>query len=195
MTSGGSYQPLPGDDRCVQCAFPPAACLCAEIPRVSTRLRLLVLRHAAERNKTTSSVRWAALALGCPVIDYAATPAPFDPGQLDLGGAWLLFPGADPTPPPAIPPRTLLVPDGTWQQARKMVLRQPALRALPRLTLGPGPPRPRLRRPHQPEGMSTLEAMAAALELCGEPQPAAQLRAVYDAAVRRTELLRGPLPW
>lgn len=153
-----------------------------------------MVRHAAERNKQTNSARWAALALGCSVIDYAATEAPFDEAVLPADGAWLLFPAAEPTPPPAAPPRRLIVVDGTWQQARRMVLRLPRLRALPRLCLPPPPPGPRLRKPFDPQGMSTLEAIAGALELCGEPGPAAQLRGVHQAVLERAERTRGKQP-
>jgi DTW domain-containing protein YfiP len=180
--------------RCPRCFYRGDPCLCPEVPRVSARLEVVILRHAAELKKQTNSARWAALALGCRVIDYAATAEPFDDAALDTGGAWLLFPGAEPTPAPAAPPRRLIVVDGTWQQARRMVLRLPALRSLPRLTLKAAPAGPRLRRPHDPAGMSTLEAVAEALELCGEPLPAAQLRALHGSVLRRAERLRGRLP-
>ena len=160
--------------------------------QVRPRLEIVILRHALEANKQTGSARWAALALGCRVVDYAATAAPFDPASLPLEGAWLLFPGGEPTPPPAAPPPRLIVPDGTWQQARRFAHRVPALRGLPKLVLGAAPAGPRLRQPHAPEGWSTLEAIAAALALCGEPVPAALLRGLHQAVIRRSERMRGP---
>jgi hypothetical protein len=42
--------------------------------------------------------------------------------------------------------------------------------------------------------MSTLEAVAEALELCGEPLPAAQLRSLHGSVLRRAERLRGFFP-
>jgi DTW domain-containing protein YfiP len=179
---------------CPRCHARGAPCLCPQIPAVSARLEVVVLRHAAEAHKQTNSARWAALALGCRVIDYAATAAPFDAGELPLEGAWLLFPYGEPTPVPAVPPRRLIVPDGTWAQARRMVQRLPQLRALPRLRLGPPPVVPRLRRPLHPSGMSTLEAIAAALEACGEPGPAARLFALHAAVMERSERMRGYRP-
>ena len=176
---------------CPLCFFRGSPCFCPELPRVTARLEVVIVRHAAERNKQTNSARWAALALGCPVHEYAATTTPFDTSALALESAWLLFPGGEPTAAPAIPPRRLIVPDGTWQQARRMVARLPALRALPRLAL-PAPAHGlRLRRPREPTGMSTLEAIAAALELFGEPVPAAQLRDIHAAVLRRAVRMRG----
>lgn len=168
-------------------------CLCSEVPAVHATLEIVIIRHAAEIKKQSNSARWAALALGCPVLDYAATSAPFDGGALDLRGAWLLFPGGDATPPPAVPPRRLFVPDGTWQQAKRIAARVPELRGLPKLCLGEAPPERRLRRaPHN--GMSTLEAIAASLALCGEPLPAEQLRGLHRAVMARVERARGWLP-
>ena len=187
MSPARSSQP-----RCPRCFQRGDPCLCPEIPQVTARLEVVILRHGLEANKQTGSARWAALALGARIVDYAATATPFDPAMLALEGAWLLFPGGEPTPPPAVPPRRLIVPDGTWQQARRMAHRNPSLRALPRLALGEAPPGPRLRQPHAPEGWSTLEAIAAALALCGEPGPAAALRGLHQAVIRRSERMRGP---
>jgi DTW domain-containing protein YfiP len=184
------------DPRCPRCAFRGDPCLCPEVPQVETQLGILIVRHAAEIKKQSNSARWAALALDCTVIDYAATSAPFDAAALgDLHDAWLLFPGGDATPPPAAPPRRLIVPDGTWQQAKRIAARVPELRRLPHLCIGEVPQERRLRRaPENVNGMSTLEAIACALELCGEPLPAAQLRDLHRAVMARVERARGWLP-
>ena len=176
---------------CPRCLGRGAPCLCAEIEPVHARVEIVIVRHAAELRKQTGSARWAALALGCSVIDYAATETPFDGSGLPVEDAWLLFPGAQETLPPATPPRRLVVPDGTWQQARRMVGRVPELRRLPRLSLGLALPSPRLRRPREPEGRSTLEAIADALALCGELGASAQLHALNAAVLARQVRLRG----
>jgi DTW domain-containing protein len=180
------------DPRCPRCAFRGDPCLCPDIPRVVARLEIAIVRHAAEIKKQSNSARWAALALECPILDYAASSAPFDGAALDLRDAWLLFPGGDATKAPDPPPRRLIVPDGTWQQARRIAARVPELRRLPRLCLG-APSGPRLRRAPG-SGMSTLEAIAAALELCGEPRPAGQLHGLHRAVMARVERARGWLP-
>jgi DTW domain-containing protein YfiP len=71
-----------------------------------------------------------------------------------------------------------------------MVQRVSALHALPRLPLPAAAPAPRLRRPVR-GGMSTLEALAAALRALGEPEPAARLDAVLAAGVELATRLRG----
>jgi DTW domain-containing protein YfiP len=71
-----------------------------------------------------------------------------------------------------------------------MVQRIPELRALPRLPLPPAPPALRLRRPVA-GGMSTLEAVAAALRTLGEEDAADRLDALLAAGVELATALRG----
>jgi DTW domain-containing protein YfiP len=185
--------------RCSRCLFLPECCLCPAIPRIAARTRFLVLRHASERNRSTNTVRWAALALGCEVLDYGAPGEAFAGGELEAPGTWVLFPSPAPAPAAAAPPARVVVLDGSWSQARRMIQRVPALQRLPRLAL-PGAAAPaaaadglrRLRRPTVAHGMSTIEAMARALALLGEPDAAAQLDAVHAAALARAWALRGP---
>jgi DTW domain-containing protein YfiP len=90
-------------------------------------------------------------------------------------GTALLFPGPGSTPAEALrasPPPLLVVVDGTWPQADKMLRVNPALARLPRIGLAPGRPSGYgdLRREPAPEHLSTLEAVALALgALEGDP--------------------------
>jgi DTW domain-containing protein YfiP len=178
--------------RCADCAFPSALCICDRIPRLEVPVRFVVLRHASEIPRLTSTVRWAALALpGTELVDYALPNSPIDGSRLAGPGTWVLFPSARPTPPDSPRPARIVVPDGTWQQARRMIQRVPALRALPRLSLPPAEPAPRLRRPPIAGGMSTLEAMAGALAFLGHAAEAARLLALHAAAVEQASRLRG----
>ncbi len=177
--------------RCPSCLFPPAHCLCADVPRVETRARIVLLRHASERPRPTNTARWAALALAnARLVDYGLPGPGPDVAALAGDGAWVLFPSPRPTPPPAAP-RAIVVLDGTWAQARRMLQRVPALRALPRLSLPAPPGAGRLRRPTVAGGMSTLEAVAAALRLAAEPQAAAALEALHRLALERAARMRG----
>jgi DTW domain-containing protein YfiP len=152
---------------------------------------VVFLRHASERDRLTNTGHWAALAVeGSEVLEQGLPGARLDASGLSAPGTWLLFPSPHPPPVDADPPRRLVVPDGTWPQARRMIQRVPALRALPRLPLPPAPVAPRLRRPVA-GGMSTLEALAAALRALGEPEPAARLDALLAAGVDLATRLRG----
>lgn len=176
--------------RCPRCWFPAPGCLCPSIPALRTRVEVVFLRHASERDRLTNTGHWAALALsGSAVLEQGAPEAPLDGSVLALPGTWVLYPSPHPPPPGTPPPRRLVVPDGTWAQARRMMQRIPALRALPRLPL---PPRDaqRLRRPIA-GGMSTIEAVAEALAALGEHDAAAGIERLHRAGVALATSLRG----
>ncbi|WP_243336942.1 DTW domain-containing protein [Anaeromyxobacter soli] len=180
--------------RCPRCRFPPEFCLCPAIPRLAAPFRLVVVRHASERERMSNTARWAALALdGAEILEHALPGVALDETLLRAPGAVALFPSPRPGDGavPATPPPILVVPDGTWTQARRMMQRLPALQRLPRLSL-PGPPAGlRLRRPPWPDGMSTLEAIAGALAAFGAGDASARLLALHDAGVERVLRLKG----
>jgi DTW domain-containing protein YfiP len=154
-------------------------------------VELVFLRHASERDRLSNTGHWASLALeGSRVLEQGAPGEPLDAAGLAAPGTWVLFPSPHPPAPGTPPPRRLVVPDATWPQARHMMHRVPALRALPRLPLPPAPQAHRLRRSVR-GGMSTLEAVAAALRALGEPGPAAELDRLLAAGVALATRLRG----
>ncbi|MDY7229686.1 tRNA-uridine aminocarboxypropyltransferase [Hyalangium rubrum] len=181
--------------RCPRCYLPTRLCLCAEVPRIDTRTEFLVIRHNKEKEKSTNTARMAALALSrCQVLTYGAPGERFDASVLEQPDTWLLFPGAPAPAPDASLPKRLVVLDGNWGQARRMVQRVPALRRLPGLTLPPpAPDTRRLRRPPHPEGMSTLEAMAGALAFLEGEEKAQQLYALHELMIDRVLESRGRL--
>lgn len=184
--------------RCPRCAFLPEGCLCPEIPRLATPWRFVLLRHASEIPRMTNTGRWAALALeGAVLHDYARDGAPAEAAVealLGEGPAAVLFPSPRGEPLPDPPPRTIVVPDATWSQARRMVQRLPPLQRLPRLSLPPPPEALRLRQPPVAGGMSTLEAVAGALRVLGDGAGADALLRLHAVAVERVLRLKGMWP-
>jgi len=175
--------------RCPGCFFPPDRCLCGEAPRVENRIRVFMLRHWQERVRTTNSGRWAALSLSrCEIVDHAVPGAPLDFSRIPVERAAVLFPspgGGIPSPPP----ETLVILDATWAQARRMLQRIPALQTLPRVSL-PGFVAERLREPTVKGGMSTIEALAQALDRLGDAAAARALERTWALAVERGLSLR-----
>ncbi|RYZ43319.1 MAG: DTW domain-containing protein [Myxococcaceae bacterium] len=173
--------------RCPRCNLAIHLCLCAEIPRVETRTRILLLQHMLETAKRSNTGRVAALALvNAKLLIVGGQAEALDAAVLSEPGTWLLFPDGPVAPPDAPAPRQLVVLDGNWSQARRMTQRLPALRALPRLVLPP--PEPgllRLREPSHPAGMSTLDAIARAVALLEGPEVAAPLERLAALRVRR----------
>lgn len=79
----------------------------------------------------------------------------------------------------------LLVLDGTWRKSRKMLYLNPVLQHLPRLSLqGLPSSRYRIRKAHQPDQLSTLEATCAALmQLEGDAEKFQPLLTAFDGFV------------
>jgi len=179
--------------RCPRCWIRTTHCICAEVPRVHTRTRFLVVRHPWETRKTTGTARMAELALvGCQCVELGADPSSTNRLLEGLEGAWLLYPDGAPAPEGVPPPEWLVVLDGTWAQTRRMLRRLTSLRARPCWALPSGPtPILRLRSPHHPDGRSTLEAIADAVALLEGTSVAEPLRTLHRRFVEQVLQARG----
>eukprot|EP01043_Picozoa_sp_COSAG02_P032399 COSAG02_NODE_2163_length_9619_cov_7.068592_3_plen_352_part_00 len=144
---------------CEGCARPPAVCLCSAlpVPRLRTETRVLILQHPKEaRRKVVKTADLIALCLAescCEIVTGKDFGSMLD--SLSRSGRpderWLLlWPGAEATPITALAPgqscpsadldsrweqpssrTTLVVLDGTWQQAKQIhALNKTALGAL-----------------------------------------------------------------
>jgi DTW domain-containing protein YfiP len=191
------------EDRCPRCVLSPARCVCAELPSLRTRTRIVVVRHGRELRKPSGTARIAALALpDLELIDYRDEPGEMPPRWLAeerelvravpvwppervgarlaaLEDACLLFPTGRPLETISAP-RTIVLLDGTWRQARAMYQRIPGAAALPAARLsGLAAATERLRRPVREGERSTLEALADALAVLEGEAVAAPLRALH----------------
>lgn len=183
---------------CPRCALPVPACLCRWITPTANRVPLLVLQHPQEVDQAKGSVRLLRLSLAqchCAAVEsidalgltarLAAAAGQGHP-QPACAAPVLLFPGGDPGAdpwPPVTGPLVLL--DGTWRQARRLLNASPVLQALPRWALPTPPPaRYTIRRAQRPEQRSSLEAACLALGLL-EDRPAhyQPLLAAFDGWV------------
>ncbi len=152
---------------CVRCERPVSVCYCAALTSIETRSRVVILQHPREEGMPIGTARMAHLCLpqsslhvgtdwdGSEVLERASA----DPDR----PAILLYPGPDARdilqdPPDG--PVTLIVVDGTWSQARKVVRTNPQLASLPRYAFTPpAPSKYRIRREPSLECVSTLEAL------------------------------------
>ncbi|MBB4863769.1 DTW domain-containing protein YfiP [Pseudomonas nitritireducens] len=173
--------------RCPRCERLLNHCLCALIPRLDNRTRVLLLQHPSEVGHALNTARLAALRLANAQLRVGE-----DFSDLDLSAwdAWLLFPGeaavalADLAARPVDKPRLLVVPDGTWRKARKLLHLNPNLAALPRVVLPDGlTSRYRLRKAPAEGALSTIEAVVHALDALDAPQSHAELLRPFDALI------------
>ena len=158
-----------------------------DLPRVSTAIRIVIVRHAAEAKKVSGTAALVERILGAQIVSHggrtgvAALP--------DLGDSpALLFPGGRTEDWPR--PTTLIVLDGTWAQTRHMRSRVPGLGAIPTLSIPAAPVRWRMRRQTLSEGLSTIEALAEALRRLDDAAAADALQDVFERTAERWRVLR-----
>ncbi len=175
--------------QCPRCQRPQSHCLCELIPHLPSQTRVLLLQHPSEAGHALNTARLAALGLqnaelkvGEVFTELAAWLS--EPGY----DACLLFPG--PQAQALLPyaegqrPKLLVVPDGTWRKARKLLHLNPLLAALPRVCLGQvAPSTYRLRKAPGADALSTLEAVTQALSVLEAPASFEALLKPFDALI------------
>jgi hypothetical protein len=176
---------------CPRCLRPLAFCVCADLKPVVTRTRIVLLQHPREARLAICSAWLTRLALvnaelhrgvrfseDARVTEIVSTP-----------GAALLYPCDSALPASSLagqPPAVLVVVDGTWLQAEKMLVVNPFLAALPRVSVSSVHPSGYrdLRREPAPHCLSTIEAVACALgALEGDPARFEPMRAAFRLMV------------
>lgn len=91
-------------------------------------------------------------------------------------------------------PIQLIVPDGTWRQARKIRSRHHELKDVQRVKIStPNNSVFQLRAQSRPEGMATLQAIAQGLGMIEGDLVGAQLMKLYHTKIERTLTGRGLL--
>lgn len=180
--------------QCARCLRPETHCLCALIPHLDSRTRVLILQHPSEVNHALNTARLAALGLNNAELIVGEV---FDdlPALLNPPGyqARLLFPADDAQLLEAYRSEggevgstsmLLVVPDGTWRKARKLLHLNPLLAALPRVTLAQAvPSRYRLRKAPGPGALSTVEAIVQALQTLEAPKTFEALLRPFEALI------------
>lgn len=177
--------------QCSRCMRPQTHCLCALIPQLDSRTRVLLLQHPSEVSHALNTARLAALGLTHAQLRVGEVFDDLDQ-LINLPGyqARLLFPGEDAQVLQAYEladeslPLLLVVPDGTWRKVRKLLHLNPVLAQLPRVTLPQGAvSRYRLRKAPGPGALSTLEAIMQALEILEAPTSFAPLLRPFEALI------------
>jgi DTW domain-containing protein len=189
--------------RCEICGASATACLCDVVPRIQLRTKVCLIIHHRELSRSSNTGLLAIRALANSEVRVRGEQRePLDLKDLLTGQyrSFLFYPSAD-----AIEldqglvmqeeaPIQLLVPDGTWRQARKIHSRQPELRDLPRVKISaPNHSTFQLRAQSKPERMATLQAIAHGLGIIEGDKVQAQLMELYRAKIERTLKGRGIL--
>jgi DTW domain-containing protein YfiP len=187
--------PSPNPKRCQQCYLRHANCLCDTLSPVTLQTHIALVMHRREVGKP-SNTGTLALQLFSNSSCYlrGVIHEPLDLSALDTPDrrTWVLFPSdtvevltremVDEDPRPV----TLVVPDGSWTQARRAVRREPILSAARHVVPPAGAKtRYRLRQEHVEGGLATAEAVARALGIIEGPEAQAALEALFETKVSR----------
>lgn len=165
-------------------------CICPELPALRPRTRIVILAHRIELLKPTNTAKLVKTMLGASATlmqsDLRCAPEP-------VGKRWVLFPSDDAQPLEQVADQVdeLLIPDGTWGQARNIARRHPACAELTPVRLtNAAPSSYHLRRQGDHAGLCTLEAVAEALRIIEGAACADALLGAFSAWVERALLVR-----
>lgn len=176
--------------RCPQCQRPVELCLCHLLPELSPRTEILVIQHPDERKHALNTARLLVAGLSNAHL-LVTEQLPVDWQERLLDPAWrteLLFPG------PQVPTlscareesrsRRLVLLDGTWRKARKLLYLNPVLQQLPQVALPDGlVSRYRLRKAPAEGALSTIEAAVHALQVIEPDTDFSSLLRPFDALI------------
>ena len=176
---------------CLRCRRPRTVCWCAAVTQVPSQTRVVFIQHPREAKVPISTCRMAHLSLPNSELHVGLTAV----GNRSLEalcaqpGVAVLFPSESATDVDALtpPPQTLVVVDGTWSNAKKVVEKCPLLSKLPRLKFFPDQPgNYRIRKEPEAHCLATIEATAFVLgRLEKAPARFTPILTAFDAMVEK----------
>lgn len=178
-------------DVCWTCRRPKRVCWCDDLRPVDSRTHVVFIQHPRETKVPVSTCRMAHRSLPNSELHVALKAE----GNARLEAICaspdvaVLFPSEGATDVGALttPPKTLIVVDGTWSNAKKVVEKCPLLSKLPRLSFQPEKPgNYRIRKEPEAHCLSTIEAVTYVLEKLEQaPGRFVPMLNVFDAMVDR----------
>jgi DTW domain-containing protein len=147
-----------------------SVCYCAHVTALETRTQVIILQHPRERDVGVGTVRIARLCLPGAIVrvglDFSDDPVV--QAALASGRTHVLYPGPTARDVESVEPGepiTLILVDGTWGQAQRLLKANPALMDLPQLRFTP--PQASAYNPIRREPafhcVATIEALAHVL--------------------------------
>ena len=196
---------------CRGCGFPEIGCVCADLPKLSARTKLLVLQHPQESRKfygtarmLASTVLGAKLQVGLSWRSLAnAWGEPTDPKRWGVlyVGTTKAFKGKEGRAPRVLgtkspadtPLEGVIILDGNWKQAKTLWWRNPWLLRLTHLAVKreKASDYTSVRRQPRKECLATIEAAAEVLRyLERTPESAEALDQLFAEAVDRAAQMK-----
>ena len=148
---------------CSNCLKANSACICSTIKSIDNNYQIHILQDPSEENKAIGTARILKLSLNNVQLSIGEV---FNEQEFDLKNSYLLFPGDD-----AISAQQLtgskafnkesvfILLDGSWKKAYKLLMSNPFLQTLPKVSINvEEKSNYRLRKSPREDGLSTVEA-------------------------------------
>jgi DTW domain-containing protein YfiP len=167
---------IPYEDRCDQCRLNKKSCVCAAIPKLQIKNFVSIILHVKELKLTSNTAHFIEKSLPnhshCFVRGRMNEVFDAKTIMLEDHLPIYLFPHENAVELADFIQRhpgqrfNLIVPDGSWSQARKVYAREPFLKDVTCVKIsGVGESQYYLRRAPHPGMLSTFEAIAQALKV------------------------------
>ncbi|MDC9564461.1 MULTISPECIES: tRNA-uridine aminocarboxypropyltransferase [unclassified Pseudoalteromonas] len=181
---------------CERCLFTPSTCICGAIKRLKNKVSVVILQHPSEEKIAKNTAKLLNLSLtDCKTIkgenntDFAML------NSLPLDSTVLLYPNEhatyldDTNPKPALSNIThLIVIDGTWKKAYKILQLTPLLTKFKTVSFKQLPQnRYAIRKAPRADSLSTLEAVAHSLLLIEQLNPAPLYNLLDELIQKQTQ--------
>ncbi len=176
---------------CLRCRRPKTVCWCSAVTQVPSQTHVVFIQHPREAKVPISTCRMAHLSLPNSElhVGLSAVGNPSLEALCAEEGVAVLFPSESAVDVDALssPPKKLVVVDGTWSNAKKVVEKCPLLSKLPRLKFFPEQPgNYRIRKEPEAHCLATIEATAFVLErLEKAPARFTPILSAFDAMVEK----------
>lgn len=192
-----------GLNRCQTCQVPKNLCYCSRVVKVDNKTPVTIIMHQRERFLTSNTAVVATRSLNDSEIllrgmrDQSASEelhlrAGHVPLVLYPHESALAIGSQELKDYLAGRPAQLIVPDGSWRQAKRVAKREPALQSIQAVKLSDtSPSLYRLRRQVKPDRLCTFEAIARALGDLESPVIEQQLMQTMAAMDHAHAMARG----
>jgi DTW domain-containing protein YfiP len=199
-----AHQRINKHQACPDCFRSKETCICGRITPLSTKLQVILLQHPQEQFKVLNSAHLAHLILKNSKIRVGLSWPSFKTvaGESEQPSQWgiLYLKGNSSGGKPCQVfnrqktslddtsfLKGIIALDGSWKQAKALWWRNPWFLKLNRITLNPE--HSSLRGQTKQEGLSTIEAIALALQCLGEDKTVSTtLREQYESLIIKPSL-------
>lgn len=148
---------------CANCLKASSACICHSIKSINNLFRLHILQDPSEEKKAIGTARILTLSLNRVKLTIGEV---FEKQDFDLNNSYLLFPSDDAIAVEQLTQHanfnensTFILLDGSWKKAYKLLMNNPFLQQLPKISINVShKSNYRLRKSPRDDGLSTVEA-------------------------------------